>query len=570
MDPPVRPHRLRFGAFVLDTRRIELSRDGVVVPLRPKPFALLVMLASHPGAVLRKDELLASVWPGVVVSDDSLTQAVREVRAALGEHGPTLLRTVARHGYRFDAEVVDADADPPTALRPSIGTERGTRRTRQATAVALALAAAGVAALWRVGTLPSPVAEADASAAATALQAPRLSLMVLPLAVERTSDGGEWFGDALTMDVTANLGQVSGMFVISRETAFGYKNRPVDPRAVARELNVRYLVSGTIDRRGNELRLEMALIDGETGRRRWSERFDLDRGDLPGSLRAVTGRLSRALGVEVYRAEGQRAALLAPGQVEADDLAMQGWSVWLRGLSPENTFEALRLFEAAVARDPDSLRAWSGVGLMNGQAATHGWLPDPAPARARQREALRQMERIDGDDMLTWFARVDPYYRQQDFAGLLQLAETLTQRFPNHPWSHHQHAAALMQLGRFDECALPVRRALQIGPRDTLRSVVRGMGAFCHFGAGRYAEAVAEARQAVLDGPTRPGSQMMLAAALWQHSQAEEARRIVREHAGRPQFNRRSLERLFVGTDTRLVMARDRLFATLQELGVPD
>lgn len=179
----------------------------------------------------------------------------------------------------------------------------------------------------------------------------------------------------------------------------------------------------------------MALIEGETGRQRWSERFGLDRGDLPGSLRAVTGWVSRALGVEVYRAEGQR--------------------------------------------------------------------------------------------------------------------------------------AALMQLGRFDECARPVQRALQIGPRDTLRSVVRGMDAFCHFGAGRYDEALAQARLAVLDSPTRPGPQLMLAASLWRHSKSEEARRIVRENAGRPQFSRQSLQRLLVGTDPRLVSARDRLNATLQDLGVP-
>jgi tetratricopeptide (TPR) repeat protein len=206
----------------------------------------------------------------------------------------------------------------------------------------------------------------------------------------------------------------------------------------------------------------------------------------------------------VYRAEGQRAATLRPEQVEADDLAMRGWAVWLRGMSRENIFEALRLFDEAVARDPDSLRGWGGVGLMNGHAANYGWLADPAPARARQREALHHMERIDSEDMTTYFARVDPYYRRQDFAGLLQLAQTLVERFPNHTWSHQQHAAALMQLGRFDECIPPLQHALRLGPRDPSRPVFRGMASFCHFAAGRYAEAVAEARQAVQGSPRGP------------------------------------------------------------------
>lgn len=579
MDSPLRPLRLRFGPFVLDTRRIELRRDGTLVPLRPKPFALLVTLASHPGTVLRKEDLFAAVWPGVVVSDDSLTQTVREVRAALGDEGRTLLRTVARHGYCLDAEVVDADGEPqalrpPGPPRPPLPSppSQDSRAARgPSRSGVLALAAIGLAAigLWIGGALPWSDANEGAGARMSIYQAPRQSLVVLPLTFDTRSYGGEWFSDTLTMDLTADLGQISGMFVISSETAFAYKGRPVDPRQVARELNVRYVVQGAVERRANEVRLDMALVEGDSGRQRWSERFELDRGDLPGSLRAITGRLSRAIGVEVYRAEGQRAALLAPEQIEADDLAMRGWSVWLRGFSPQNTLEALGLFEAAVARDPNSLRAWSGIGLMNGQAATHGWVADPAPARARQREALHQMERIDAEDMLTYFARVDPYYRRQDFEGLLHLAQTLTQRFPNHPWSHHQHASALMRLGRFDECALPVARALQIGPRDTLRSVVRGMGTFCHFGAGRYAESAAEARQAMRDSPTQAGPQLMLAAALWQLSQAEEARQIVHQNVGNASFTRQSIGRLLAGTEPRLVAARERLDTALQALGVP-
>lgn len=630
MHPPPRSRRLHFGPFVLDTRRVELRRDGVVVPLPPKPFALLATLASNPGTVLRREDLFAAVWPGAVVSDDSLTQAVREVRVALGDAGAPLLRTVARHGYRFDAEVVDADEPParpattPQGAGAAADEHRPSRPAGGAAAAgepavpdstapappeyaapagpsqapkppwwglagvagrpasmlrwvgALALAgAAVVAGVLRVDdfarALPDRLGSAIGGPTAEPARAaaPRLSLVVLPLDVEAGSESGDWFSDPLTTDLTMDLGKVSGMFVISRETAFAYKGRQVDPRAVARELNVRYVVRGTVGRKGNAVRLDMALIDGETGRQRWAERFDLDRADLQRSLREVTGVLSRSLGVELHRAEGQRAATLEPRQVQADDLAMQGWAVWFRGLSPENTFEALRLFEEAVARDPDSLRAWSGIGLMNAQAANHGWLPDPAPARARQRDALHQMERIDGEDMLTYFARVDPYYRRQDFAGLLQLAQTLVERFPNHPWSHHQHAAALMHLGRFDECVAPVHRALRLGPRDTLRPVVRGMAALCHFAAGGYPESVAEARQMMQESPTQAGPQLMLAAALVHAGRLEDAQAIVRENQGRPMFAQQSLRQVLPGTHPRLVEAREQLLGALKKLGVP-
>lgn len=607
MNPPLPYRRLRFGPFVLDTRRVELQREGVQIPLRPKPFALLMVLVGHPGTVLSRAELFAAVWPGTVVSDDSLTQAVREVRVALGDAGATMLRTVARHGYRFDAEVVDADADglparpdepapqgavaapPPAGDHPSpvrkaalssswlnhvFADGRLTPVARRVGALALTglvLAAGALRPDQVIVGLADRMAQTlgGRSGAAGGHTAPRLSLVVLPLGHEADSEGGDGFSDPLTADLTADLGKVSGLFVISRETAFSYKGQPIDPRTVARELNVRYVVRGTVGRTSNRVGLAMSLVDGETGRQVWAGRFDLDRADLANSLRDLTGALSRSVGVEVYRAEGQRAATLGPQQLQADDLAMHGWSVWMRGFSRENTFEALRLFDAAVSRDPDSLRAWSGVALMNATAANHGWATDPESARARQREGLRQMERIDSEDMLTYFARVDPFHRRQDFEGLLRLARTLVARFPNHPWSHHQHAAALMQLGRFDACIAPAEQALRLGPRDTLRWVVRGMAAFCHFGAGRHGPSLDQARQAVQDSPTQPLPQLMLAAALALDGQDEAAQRVVQENLGRPAFRQESLRRLLTGTDPRLVQARERLFRTLGKLGVP-
>lgn len=608
MNPPLPYRRLRFGPFVLDTRRVELQREGVQIPLRPKPFALLVVLVGHPGTVLSRAELFAAVWPGTVVSDDSLTQAVREVRVALGDAGATMLRTVARHGYRFDAEVIDAEAGGLSALPGTAGTGGTGDAAARPPAGDHATSASGLplSSTWRshvfVDGRLTPVARRVGALALTGMVlaagalrvdqgivgltdllaqtfggptaltegsgAPRLSLVVLPLGREADSDGGDGFSDPLTMDLTTDLGKVSGMLVISRETAFSYKGRQVDPRVVARELNVRYVVRGSVGRKGDRVRLDMSLIDGETGRQLWTERFDLDRADLANSLREVTGILSRSVGVEVVRAEGQRAATLSPEQVRADDLAMRGWAVWMRGFSRENTFEALQLFDAAVSRDPDSLRAWSGVSLMNATAANYGWLTDPAPARARQREALLQMERIDSEDMLTYFARVDPFYRRQDFEGLLQLAQTLVTRFPSHPWSHHQHAAALMQLGRFEECIAPAEQALRLGPRDTLRWVVRGMASFCHFGADRPGPALAQARLAVQDSPIQALPQLMLAAALAHDGQAEAAQRVVQENLGRPAFRQDSLKRLLTGTAPRLVQTRERLFETLARLGV--
>jgi TolB-like protein/DNA-binding winged helix-turn-helix (wHTH) protein len=609
MNPSIQPHRLRFGPFVLDTRRVELLRDGAVVPLRPKPFALLTVLARNPGTVLSKEALLAAVWPGTVVTEDSLTQAVRDVRMALGDAGAHWVHTVARHGYRFDADVVDVEAlgasderaatppadpapagvathpapvgpvsgsasaaDVATLQRVQLPAGRPRRRTAPATLAAavllggLAVTAGLTGTPWWPPVLPT--LSSDRAADAPGATAPRLSVVVLPLEPEPGSDTGDWFSDPLSADLTANLGQYSGVIVISRETAFTYKGRQVDPREVARELNVRYVVRGTVRRDDNDVRLSLTLIDGETGRQRWADRFAVDRANLRASLAEVGGAVSRSLGVEVWRAEGQRAATLAPEQIEADDIAMRGWAVFYRGLSRENTLEALRWFETAVARDPDSLRGWGGVALTNGTAVNSGWAADPPAARKRQHEAIREMERIDRDDMLTHMARVGHYYLRRDFEGLLTLTQHLIERFPSHPHAHHQQAMAYMLLGRFDDCLEPGRQAIRLGPRDVWLPYTRSVLAFCHFFAGRYAKAAREANLAVEANTALAGPQLILAAALARDGRLDAARAIVEANKGRAPFNVHTLQLVLPGDEPRLAEGRERMLATLGELGV--
>ena len=108
----------RFGPFALDSGRAELTRDGVTIGLRPKTYALLTHFAAHPGVVLAKADLLAAVWPGVVVNEESLSQCVRELRAALGDEGAALIKTVPRRGYMLDAPVHAASAQAHPGAPP--------------------------------------------------------------------------------------------------------------------------------------------------------------------------------------------------------------------------------------------------------------------------------------------------------------------------------------------------------------------------------------------------------------------------------------------------------------------
>lgn len=264
----------------------------------------------------------------------------------------------------------------------------------------------------------------------------RLSIIVMPMSSEGDAQGGDWFSDSLVTDLTMQLGRFSGAEVISRETAFQYKGRVVDPKEVSRELGVRYVVNGIVRRDGDRVRLSLTMVDGESGAHHWAQQFDMERANLRQSLDEVAAQVGQGLNVQLLRSEGKRTALLKPEEVQADDLAMQGWEVWYRGFSRENVLAAQRLFEDAVARDPDSIRGWGGVGMVNAMGAVTGWMQDRPAAIARVQFAVERLQVIDQNDFLTLLLRTMLAGLIRDYEGQLVAAAALLDRFPNYPNGH--------------------------------------------------------------------------------------------------------------------------------------
>jgi TolB-like protein len=180
-----------------------------------------------------------------------------------------------------------------------------------------------------------------------------LSIAVLPFANAGAAEDGSLV-ENLTNDIAVELSRVPGSSVIGREAAARYRGREADPRDVAKELGVRYLLAGGVERDGDKIRLRVRMLDGETGTQRWAERFDVERAALPGLVDELAARLARAVDLQMVRSEGLVAARLPPERIQADDLAMRGWAVLYGGLNQATNREALELFERAVQSDPRS------------------------------------------------------------------------------------------------------------------------------------------------------------------------------------------------------------------------
>jgi DNA-binding winged helix-turn-helix (wHTH) protein/TolB-like protein len=564
--------RLVFGSFTLDTTRGELLRDGHAIALRPKAFDLLVFLASRPGEVLAKDQLIAAVWPGVVVTDDSLTQCVHEVRTALGSAGSILLRTVPRRGYRFDT---DARAEPAAVLpgpqaAPSAAPPRatGTGWPRHAAWLLAGVLLVSLAALlaWR-STVPAWQSPADLARTPLPREVPPLSIIVLPLALEGEAADTEWLADALHGDLVIEVARLHNSLVIARDTASTYKGKAVDPRQVAREMGVRHVVRGSLRREGKSIHLNLALIDGESGVQRWAEYFNIDRAELARAVGDFAVAIERTLAGELFRSTVERRALQSPAELTADDLAMQGFALWYRGVTRENVVGARALFERALAMDADCVRAWAGIHFTGSNLLFNSWVQDRQAVIRRSDESVVNLERLDREGSFTDSAKALQLFLKRDFPAVLRHNTAWTERYQL-PTAFGALGAALIFNGRFDEAVPALERALRLGPRDPFRGETQYRLALAHFGAGRYPLALEWSQTAATTNSALPWPPMH-AAALHRLGKLDAAQQAFDEHMRlHPAFAASQIKARLPSDEPAFVVARERLVASLSALGM--
>ncbi len=394
-----------------------------------------------------------------------------------------------------------------------------------------------------------------------------LSIVVLPLAIEGDATDVEWFADALLDDLVSEVARLPGSFVIARATAHTYKGKIVDPRDVARELRVRYVVRGSLRREGTVIRLNLALIDGESGRQRWAEKFTVERAQLGPALDEFVIGLGRYLTTEVLKSAGDRSAALSPAEVSADDLAMRAYALWFRGVTRENLIEALGLLEQAVAKNPNSTRAWGGLTFINFNGVVNGWLPDRAAAIRRIDEAAVQLDRLDPDGFLTYQARAIQAFLRKDFPAQLRISEAWV-KYHQHPVALGGHGMSLIFNGRPDEGIPQLERALRLSPRDTIRAEWQYRLALAHFMLAHYEQARDWGQTAQASNPGLPWPPVH-AAAMARLGQQAEAKKVLDEFLARqPGYEAGRIVQRLPGTDPRFVEGRDRLVASLRELGL--
>ncbi len=401
--PASLPLLLGFAGFTLDPGRGCLRRGADEVPLRPKSYDVLRYLAQNADRLVTKDELLAAVWPNVIVTDDSVVRCVAEVRQALGDTDQRIVRTLPRRGYRLVAPVsVLADELQPMSPVEPIGTpmpappparpETG-RRSRRVSgralvALLLMLIIAAAGASWLVVR--------HRSAPSTSLP----SIAVLPFDDFGGDARQKRLAEAFTDELITELARSRDLLVIARSSSFRYRDRAIDLRQVRRELGVRYVIEGSLEVDPARLRVTVQLVDAAAGTTLWSERYDQPARDLfavhddvvrriVGTLIGFRGPLASA-GLEAARAK-------SPGSLEAYDYYLLSKTPYIRH-DAQGMVEARKLLQKAIELDPNLIRAWEVLAWTYWRDAFYGFSSDPARSWELFHETARRAAELDPMD----------------------------------------------------------------------------------------------------------------------------------------------------------------------------
>jgi TolB-like protein len=540
--------RLAWPGFVLDLGAGELlTADSRLTELRAQALKVLLVLGERAGQVVGKDELIRRVWGDVIVTEDSLVQAVGDIRRVLGDAKHERVRTVPRRGYLL---VLDAPTPPvPPPAPAAVANRRRAWPLALAVVVALVALAAGLY-LW-----PQP-------------DAPSRTLAILPFDKDAATE--DWFVDGVTNELTTIVASWRDLQVIGRGTMSTYKGRAVDAREIGRELGVRHVLAGHARRAGDRVSLAVELVDTRDGRIVWADQRELPRGELDRAVGEVAGGIARALMGGYGDAIVVDALKLAPSQAQADDLALKGMAELLRSVSREHWEGARMIFERGLEIDPDCRRCLAGVSLTNTNLALWEWADDRAAAIARAEQTLARLDQLEPDMLPAQLAHASLTNLRHDWAGLLAVGDRLVQTFPYEPAAHNHRCSALLRLGRFDDSITACERAIRISPRDSRVPTWQGLIGFNEFQRGNHGAAEQALRASVMANPRVPFYGVVLAATVAEQGRHDEAAKILADtHARHPKYGRGTLTAYWVATDPRFLAGRDRIATLAGELGLP-
>jgi len=507
----------RFDPYSLDTKSFELKKGSDAVAVEPQVFNVLAFLIKNRDRIVTKDELIEAVWDGRAISDGALNSRINSARRVVGDDGDTqsIIKTIPRRGFRFVA-AINEDAEP----------------TAQAN--------------FRTPSTDKP------------------SIAVMPFANLSNDPEQEHFSDGIVEDLIAALSRIRRFQVAGRSTTFSYKVRLPDSRQIARELDVRYVIEGSVRKAGNRIRLNIELIDGETGNTIWVERYDRELADIFALQDELALATAGALEPELSRSERDRVRLKSPDSLDAWEAYQQGMSFFYKRTA-QDVAQARRLFQQAMSIDPQFALAYAGY------ARTYIFnllLDTKASEREEAEAAALKAIQLDPNEADGYVALGSVHWCNGDFERAIPELETAVSLNPSYAQAYHKLGGTLLHSGRPEEAVPHLLTAIRLSPKDAEIALFHARLAAAYLFLRRYEEAVKWARKAVrLPGIQWPGHCFLVASLAYLNRMDEARTALVDLMALRPGITLSFVSDRYPAA---IQSQRDHLLDGLRKAGLPE
>ena len=549
--PPEKRIEFRLGVHlgdVVEESDGDLMGDGVNIAARLEGIA-------KPGAIC--------------LSEDAYRQVKGQLDLKVSDLGLTQLKNIAEPIRVYSLQVgAQADAKVATPSAPAQLSAASAPRRRSVlalSALAIALLLAAGAAAWHfVGANRSaPIASTPSAEAA------HLSIVVLPFTNLSGDPTQDYFADGITENLTTDLSRLGGSFVVARNTAFAFKGKNVDARDIGKELGVRYVLEGSVQRDQNQVRVNAQLIDAKSGGHIWAERFDKPLANIFSMQDDIVASLASRLGAELMANEARRAERTP--NPDSMDLYFQGMAWFNKGRNPADIARARDFFERALALDPDNFDAVLGRACADAQAATGYYLDEKAKRLASVEANLNRVLSQSPNNARAHYClgRIE-VQTKRGAEGIAESERALALN-PNLASAHAVIGLAKLFDGHPEETESHELEALRVSPYDTEADVWVAYIALAKRYLGDYEGALSLYRRAKELNPNYPTGRFNMAATLVELGQLDEARAEVQAGlALNPGFTLRRYRDGAQSDNPVFLKGRERIIEDMRKAGVPE
>ena len=475
-------------AFIIDNWLVFpseglLKKDEETIHLEPKVMEVLVYLASRQGEVVTREEIERDVWHGALVGYDAITGTIIKLRKAFQDDArkPRIIATIPKRGYQLIATVHDADHEDLLPQDSSLVQQEQASNIRHWHILLVISLTLGIALFWY--TFPTAIDETSTQQSDTAPN----SIAVLPFENLSNDPKQDYLADGLTEDITTDLSNLSNLLVIASSASNIYKGSNELPQKIGEELNVDYVLQGSLRQYGERIRVNVQLIDTATGFNKWGESYERNVTEVFAIQRELTGGIISYFKLPLSLQEKKRLSHNATSNLIAYDRFQEGQRL-SRMQTKESTEEARRAYRAAIESDPSYGRAYGALAYSLAYSYRRGWTDAPIEMLEQALVMARKGVALDNTTPQTHWALSYVYLMRQDYENAQKAALKAIDVAPSYADGYGLLALINNSTGHPQQAIKYVKKGMQLNPYYTWDYLYNLGRAYAD--TGRYEEAI--------------------------------------------------------------------------------